>query len=61
MKTALLLPILLGGCALAQQAPSLKYCDSVKYERTGREITITAHCFEAVEPMMPVPLPMPKP
>lgn len=60
MKTlALLLPILLGGCALVQQAPTLKYCDTVKYERTGREINITLHCFEAVESMLPIPLPKP--
>lgn len=49
----------LGGCAIAQYLPTLKYCDQIKYERVGREITITAHCFEAVEPAFPLPLPKP--
>lgn len=57
----LLLPLLLcTGCmALAQSLPSLRYCDQVSYERAGREITITAHCFEAVEPAFAVPVPKP--
>lgn len=54
----LLLVVLLGGCALVSQVPSLRYCDSVKYERSGRSIEISAHCFEAVEPAFPIPLPV---
>lgn len=51
---------LLSGCAqLAQNLPSLRYCDSVKYERAGRDINLTAHCFEAVEPAMVIPVPKP--
>jgi len=49
MRAICLLAIALSGCAAIQQAPSLKYCDRVSYERAGREITITAHCFEAIE------------
>ena len=51
--------LLVTGCQLAQQVPSLRYCDRVEYKRTGREIEITAHCFEAIEPALPVPLPKP--
>lgn len=48
----------LTGCAVVSQLPSLKYCDSVSYTREGREINITAHCFEAVESMIPLPMPV---
>jgi hypothetical protein len=60
MKKFMLLSLLVfGGCALAQQVPSLRYCDKVEYKRYGREIDITAHCFEAIEPAFPVPIPKP--
>jgi len=49
--------VMLSGCAVAQLAPSLRYCDKISYERNGREINITAHCFEAVDPAFPVPMP----
>jgi hypothetical protein len=50
---------MLGGCAqLAQTLPSLRYCDTVEYKRHGREIDITAHCFEAIEPALPLGLPV---
>jgi len=49
----------MGGCALLQSAPTLRYCDHVQYERTGRDINVTAHCFEAVEPAFAVPVPKP--
>ncbi len=47
---------LLGGCALVQQAPSLKYCDHVSYTRDGRKVHVEADCFEAVESMLPLPI-----
>lgn len=56
MKLALLCA-LLGGCAVAQSLPSLRYCDTVDYKRHGRDIDIIAHCFEAVESAIPLPLP----
>lgn len=60
MLFALALFMLFAGCAqLAQSLPSLRYCNEVSYTRQGRDITITAHCFEAVEPAFPVPLPRP--
>lgn len=50
-RLLVLLVVTLNGCALASQLPSLKYCNDVSYQRVGRAITISAHCFEAVEPM----------
>lgn len=44
----------LSGCQLAQYAPSLKYCETVTYERHGRNIHIEADCFEAVESAVPI-------
>ena len=57
MRAALLIALVLPGCAALQQVPSLRYCDNVKYERMGREIVLTAHCFEAIEPAIPIPVP----
>ncbi len=56
MQLLAILVLCLGGCALAQQAPSLQYCDKVAYRREGRDITVTMHCFEAVESMLPLPI-----
>jgi hypothetical protein len=54
-----LLVLSLSGCQLAQMAPSLRYCDSISYQRHGREIDINAHCFEAIEPAFPIAVPKP--
>ena len=47
MKIALLV-ILLSGCVVWRELPTTKYCDTVKYERVGQDITVTAHCTASV-------------
>lgn len=34
----------ISGCALAQQLPSMQYCEKVSYERDGNKINIKAQC-----------------
>ena len=40
----LLVVVLLGGCQIVSEIPTLKYCDEVNYTRLDNDVTITAHC-----------------
>lgn len=41
----ILLLLLLSGCSTVSEVlPSLKYCEHVLYERTGRNIQLEAEC-----------------
>jgi hypothetical protein len=54
MKILLLL-LLLSGCAVAQQTPTLQHCDYVNYVREGLSIRIEMRCTVPIA--APIPLP----
>ncbi len=39
-----LVVFMLGGCALAQQSPTLQHCDHVSYLRDGLDISVQMNC-----------------
>lgn len=54
MKRLIVLVLSLAGCT---SLPSIQACNSVRYERTGLDYTLTATCRVQVSDPVPIPVP----